>query len=106
MICNVDPKPLVSQQLWLTRRLSGSPLLSRVATYYPNRSMKYVFLDIGYAAPPLRLTAAGIDALNNFTLATEGYEPSGYWSFFNRTGAGKVIDEHVRCATLMMGTIG
>ena len=79
----------------LTIELSGSPLLSRVAAYYPNRSLKYAFLDIGYSAPPLGLTAAGIAALNNYTLATEGYEPSGYWSFFNRTGAGKVLDEHV-----------
>ncbi|CAF9934994.1 MAG: hypothetical protein HETSPECPRED_009423 [Heterodermia speciosa] len=72
----------------------GSPLLSRFATYYPNRSLKYAFLDIGYSAPPLGLTAAGIAALNNYTLATGGYEPSGYWSFFNRTGAGKILDEH------------
>ena len=74
---------------------SGSPLLSRFATYYPNRSIKYAFLDIGYSAPPLGLTAVGIAALNNLTLATEGYEPAGYWSFFNRTGAGKVLDDHV-----------
>ncbi|KAK3167934.1 hypothetical protein OEA41_004380 [Lepraria neglecta] len=72
----------------------GSPLLSRIATYYPTRSTKYVFLDIGYVAPPLGLTAAGIAALNAQTLATEGYEPSGYWSFFNETGAGLVLDTH------------
>ncbi|KAL8705589.1 MAG: hypothetical protein Q9225_008018, partial [Loekoesia sp. 1 TL-2023] len=72
----------------------GSPLLSRVATYYPDLSIKYVFLDIGYAAPPLGLTAAGIDALNARTLATEGYEPSGYWAFFNQTGAGYILDKH------------
>ena len=74
---------------------SGSPLLSRVATYYPDRSAMYAFLDIGYSAPPLRLTAAGIAALNAETLATEGYEPSGYWAWFNETGSGKVIDQHV-----------
>ena len=78
---------------------SGSPLLSRIATYYPTRSTKYVFLDIGYVAPPLGLTAAGIAALNAQTLATEGYEPSGYWSFFNETGAGRVLDTHVSFAT-------
>ena len=77
---------------------SGSPLLSRIATYYPARSMKYVFLDIGYVAPPLGLTAAGIAALNAQTLATEGYEPSGYWSFFNETNAGRVLDMHVSFA--------
>ncbi|KAL8728162.1 MAG: hypothetical protein Q9181_005436 [Wetmoreana brouardii] len=72
----------------------GSPLLSRVATYYPDLSIKHAFLDIGYAAPPLGLTAAGIDALNARILATEGYEPSGYWSFFNESGAGYILDEH------------
>ena len=79
---------------------SGSPLLSRIATYYPTRSTKYVFLDIGYEAPPLLdFTAAGIAALNAQTLATEGYEPLGYWSFFNETGAGRVLDTHVSFAT-------
>nr|AUW31311.1 putative alpha/beta-hydrolase [Cladonia uncialis subsp. uncialis] len=72
----------------------GSPLLSRIVTYYPNRSAKYVFLDIGYSAPPLGLNAAGINALNAHSLATEGYEPSGYWAFFNETGAGRVLDAH------------
>ena len=46
-------------------------------------------------APPLGLTAAGINALNSHSLATEGYEPSGYWAFFNETGAGRVLDAHV-----------
>lgn len=73
----------------------GLSMLSRVATYYPDLSIKYVFLDIGYAAPPLGLTAAGIDALNARTLATEGYEPSGYWAFFNQSGAGYILDKHV-----------
>ncbi|KAG8533950.1 uncharacterized protein KY384_001692 [Bacidia gigantensis] len=72
----------------------GSILLSRVVTYYPNLSSKYVFLDIGYSPPPLLLTAKGIDALNAETLATEGYEPSGYWAFFNQTGAGKILNDH------------
>lgn len=72
----------------------GSPLLSRIVTYYPDRSAKYIFLDIGYVAPPLGLTAAGINALDSHSLATEGYEPSGYWAFFNETGAGRVLDAH------------
>ena len=62
--------------------------------------MKYVFLDIGYVAPPIGLTAAGIAALNAQTLATKGYEPSGYWSFFNETGAGHILDMHVSSNTI------
>ena len=52
-------------------------------------------MDIGYSAPPLKLTAQGIDMLDEVTLQTEGYEPSGYWKWFNETGAGRVLDAHV-----------
>ena len=74
---------------------SGSPILSRIATYYGDRVQKYVFLDIGYNAPGVSYNKAGIDALNAQGLATRGFEPFGYWSFFNRTGAGVISDAHV-----------
>lgn len=71
-----------------------------MATYYPDRSAKYAFLDIGYSAPPLSLTAAGIAALDAKTLATDGYEPLGYWAWFNETGTGEIIDQHVSKCTV------
>ncbi len=37
--------------------------------------------------------------LDSHSLATEGYEPSGYWAFFNETGAGRVLDAHVTFST-------
>ena len=81
----------------------GSPLLSRLATYHSDIFDKYAFLDIGYSAPPLKLTAQGIDKLNDVTLQTEGYEPSGYWKWFNETGAGRVLDAHVSISIMKLG---
>ena len=76
--------------------LSGSPLLSRMVNYFPSRLTSLTFMDIGYAAPPLAFNKAGIDSLNNLTLATLGYEVFGYWSFFNEEDSGKILNAHVR----------
>ncbi len=65
---------------------SGAPLLSRIATYYPDRFDKYVFLDIGYMAPGQLYTEAKVKADQNVF---------GYQIFFNRDGSGYVIDKHV-----------
>ena len=66
---------------------SGSPILSRIATYYPDRFEKYIFLDIGYQAPGQLFTEVDIKA---------NQDVLGYQIFFNEDGSGSLLDAHVR----------
>ena len=65
---------------------SGSPILSRLAVYYPDRFEKYAFLDIGYQAPGQLATETVIKA---------NQEALGYQIFFNEDGSGHILDQHV-----------
>ena len=85
---------------------SGSPILARLHSSHPERVDRYAFLDIGYFAPPIGFTAAGIAAMNEQMLAAEGFEPFGYWSLFNETGTGRLIDAHVRLSLCMPLHVG
>ena len=76
-------------------------MLSRVATYYPSRFEKYVFLDIGYQAPGQLVTGTQV-------LADQ--DVLGYQTFFNMDGTGAILDQHVsscmqRCS-LRSGIVG
>lgn len=73
----------------------GSPLLSRVITYQPERLLAVAFLDIGYWAPGTNLNESTINAINNATQATVGYTAFGYWLFHNENDAGSIMDAHV-----------
>jgi len=64
----------------------GAPLLSRIATYYPDRFENYVFLDIGYMAPGQLYTEAKVKA---------DQKVLGYQIFFIRDNSGYVVDKHV-----------
>ena len=76
-----------SDSLTLAMHLpSGSPVLSRIAIYFPYRYEKYVFLDIGYMAPGQLLDGKEVEA-NQAVL--------GYQIFFNEDGTGHILDEHV-----------
>ena len=65
---------------------SGSPVLSRINTYYPDRFDKYVFLDIGYMAPGQLLSGQVVLSDQNRL---------GYQTFFNTDGSGALVDQHV-----------
>jgi hypothetical protein len=74
---------------------SGSPLLSRLYNYFPERLISISYLDIGYTAPPLALTYADIEKTNNETLQTLGYSIFGYWIFLGEADAPSILNSHV-----------
>lgn len=75
---------------------SGSPLLGRLANYFPSRFLAYAFLDIGYYVAPITLTLPDIEAANKQTLASLGYSVFGYWLFYNEPEAPGIFNSHVR----------
>lgn len=65
---------------------SGSPVVSRIASYHPDRFEKYIFLDVGYNAPNTLLTEEIVKASGPVL---------GYQIFFTEDGSGSLLDEHV-----------
>ncbi|RDW79853.1 alpha hydrolase-24 [Coleophoma cylindrospora] len=72
----------------------GSFLLSRMANYYPDRFLKYVFLDVGYSAPGAGLSLQVLHFIDGMVKEKLGYSVFGYFLFFNEEDAGKLMDEH------------
>ena len=71
----------------------GSPVLSKMAVWYPERFLGLAFLSSGYF-PPGRFF--DVDAINRESLGKLGYTQYGYWYFFNSFDAGPLISEKVR----------
>ncbi|KAK3945113.1 Alpha/Beta hydrolase protein [Diplogelasinospora grovesii] len=69
----------------------GSGLLSRLATYIPDRLLGAVFVSVGYVEPGL---VWDIDAMNALTKEAFGYETYGYWPCHNSEEAAQDSDEH------------
>lgn len=77
----------------LTRLLiRGSFLVSRLANYFPERFLKFVFLDVAYQPPtgPFNL-----DAINDMSEKMLGYPVFGYWYFFNSADAAELMNRNV-----------
>lgn len=70
----------------------GSFLLSRLANFFPERFVKFVFVDVGYQAPT---ASFDIDAINDISKKQLGYTIFGYWYFFNEEDAAELIDRNV-----------
>ncbi|KAF2972302.1 hypothetical protein GQX73_g1321 [Xylaria multiplex] len=64
----------------------GSALLSRLATWIPDRLLGIVLISVGYIAPP---TVWDIDAINSRTESLFGYPTNGYWTWHNTQEAIK-----------------
>lgn len=72
--------------------IRGSFLVSRLANYFPERFLKFVFLDIAYQVPTGHLD---VDAINDMSEKMLGYPVFGYWKFFNSADAAELIDRNV-----------
>lgn len=70
----------------------GSGVSSRLANYFPQRFRAYAFLALGYLPPDGNFD---IDAVNAKSVETNGYAKFGYWKFFAKEGADKIVEDHV-----------
>lgn len=70
----------------------GSTLLSRVATWHPERFHKLAFMSAGFSAPGFFFDVDGLNALG---LSQLGYMQLGYWYFLNSYDAGALIADKV-----------
>jgi soluble epoxide hydrolase / lipid-phosphate phosphatase len=72
----------------------GCFLLSRLANWFPERLESAAFLSVAYL-PPGSTNVNWLDELNGMTKKMMGWEVLGYWKFFEREDAGRIVDEHV-----------
>ncbi|CAI6229878.1 unnamed protein product [Periconia digitata] len=70
----------------------GAGVLSKLTTWYPKRFTKLVFVSTSYFAAGILFD---IDALNKQGLETVGYQPFGYWYFFNSWDTAGIIADHL-----------
>lgn len=69
----------------------GTYLLSQLASRYPERFEKFVFISVPYS-PPGRVM--DVEMINKMTKGSMGFEQFGYWLFLTSDGAGKTISDH------------
>lgn len=67
-------------------------MCSRLANYRADRFAAFAFLAVGYLPPAPDFDHKSMNALS---LAKRGYENFGYWNFFDRDDAAKVVEDHV-----------
>lgn len=67
-------------------------MLSQVTAWFPKRFTKLVFVSVPYFAPGVFWD---LDAINKAGIETLGFQPFGYWYFFNSYNAADLIEEHV-----------
>lgn len=70
----------------------GVGLCSRLANYRADRFAAFAFFALGYFPPAPDFD---VSAINAHSLVKHGYENFGYWNFFAKDEAAKVIEEHV-----------
>jgi soluble epoxide hydrolase/lipid-phosphate phosphatase len=68
----------------------GSIFLSTIARMFPQRFDRLVFLAVGYWATQLPFT--DIDAVNEEATKMIGRPLFGYWHFFNKPEAAKILE--------------
>ncbi|KAK0124651.1 hypothetical protein ONS95_009597 [Cadophora gregata] len=69
----------------------GTYLLSRLATFYPERFSALVFMSVGFHRPGVK---GNIHAVNEKTKRRLGYEQAGYQVWFASEEAGRVLGEN------------
>lgn len=77
-----------------TPYIRGSIYLGRLANYYSDRFVSYIFLDIGYI-PPFINENFSIDAFNDASTKAIGYPVFGYWYFFEADDSAELMDRDV-----------
>lgn len=75
----------------------GTFPLSRLAMYYPERFLKYVFVSVPFRPPGSMMD---VDAINKATEKELGYPMWEYWNFMTEEGAGKLLGDHVSLESL------
>lgn len=75
----------------------GCGLNARLANYYGEKFEAFGFFAVPYS-PPLPFDLAAINAMSKQVF---GYDNFGYWNFFAKEEAAKIIEEHV--SRLMSG---
>ena len=70
----------------------GCGLNSRLVSYYEDRFEAFGFFAISYSPP----APFDLDAINAMAKKMLGYDNFGYWYFFGKDEAAKIIEEHVR----------
>lgn len=70
-------------------------MCSRLANYRADRFAAFAFLALGYLPP---VPDFNVNVINAKSLSARGYENFGYWNFFAKDEAAKVIENHVSYA--------
>lgn len=71
----------------------GCGLASRIVNYHQDRFEAFAFFAIAYFPPtPGKFD---LDAINDMSEKVLGYRHFGYWKFFEREDAAKIIEGHV-----------
>lgn len=82
----------IDQQTLTRPFIGGSFLVSRLANHFPERFLKFVFIDVAYQAPIGHLN---VDAITELSEKMLGYPVFGYWYSFNDADAAELIDRNV-----------
>ncbi|KAH8120118.1 alpha/beta-hydrolase [Phellopilus nigrolimitatus] len=70
----------------------GSGLNSRLANYYPERFAAFAFFALGYFPP---YAGFDLEVINAASIKKNGYTKFGYWKFFAREDAAKIVEDHM-----------
>ncbi|THH32677.1 hypothetical protein EUX98_g1520 [Antrodiella citrinella] len=70
----------------------GSWVTARLANYFHERFHGFAFLAVPYSIPDPSST---MEQTNAFVKSQLGYEPYGYWQFFNEDDADRVLLDHL-----------
>lgn len=67
-------------------------MCSRLANYRADRFAAFAFFAFGYLPPAPDFD---VNVINGQSVSVRGYENFGYWNFFAKDEAAKVIEDHV-----------
>lgn len=81
--------------------IRGSGVVSRLANYFPARYVAYALFSVAFMVPDPNKSLESVVA---FMTEHLGYNPYGYWYFFNEDDAGEVMTAHVRDNLLSYAT--
>ncbi|TCD71072.1 hypothetical protein EIP91_000164 [Steccherinum ochraceum] len=70
----------------------GSFVVSRIANYHPDRFAAFANLAVPYSAPNPNMN---LEDVVGFMTQVLGYNPYGYWFFFNEDDAGDIMVAHL-----------
>lgn len=75
----------------------GSAIASYLANNYTDRFSAFAFISVPYVAPE---NFKPLEEVIKIQKSIFGHPVMGYWTFFIKDGAARVIEEHVRIFSL------